>query len=201
MNDTAYRLSSTNYHEGRYRKQQIVVGHSTSSDMKHAIGWGNRLDGNYKKTAPFSIDFKGNVYKHYDAENSSDFIGIREIDNAIIPIVLENEGWLIKDVKNNQFINWVGDIYNRGDEIVERRWRGHMYWAPYTKEQLTSLVELVNGLCNSFFIPHRTLEHNTKVHAITDYEGIVFRSNYSQYFTDLSPAWDYVEFKNKLELN
>jgi len=200
MDDTTYKLKPTNYRILNHRKQQIVVGHSTSSDMRHAIGWANRLDGNYTKTAPYTIDISGNVFKHYDPDHSSDFIGIKEIDNSIIPVVLENEGWLIKDIKNNQFINWIGDIYNRGDEVVERRWRSHTYWAPYSKEQLTSLIDLVTELCNDFYIPHKTLEHNTKVHAITDYEGVVFRSNYSQYFTDLSPAWDYSEFKNKLEL-
>ena len=42
----------------------------------------------------------------------------------------------------------------------------------------------------------KTIGHNTKVDSISDYNGIVFRSNYEKSYTDLSPAFDFEEFKN-----
>ena len=35
-----------------------------------------------------------------------------------------------------------------------------------------------------------------KVSGIEHFEGITTRSNYSMYFTDLSPAFDYEKLKN-----
>mgnify|MGYP000364457399 CR=1 FL=1 len=55
----------------------------------------------------------------------------------LITIVLENEGWLNKDlVSKNKYINYVGHIYNRTDSVIEKNWRGQKYWAPFTKEQI-----------------------------------------------------------------
>ena len=41
--------------------------------------------------------------------------------------------------------------------------------------------------------------HNTKIDGIELFQGIVTRSNYNQRFTDLSPAFDFENFKNLLK--
>jgi hypothetical protein len=41
----------------------------------------------------------------------------------------------------------------------------------------------------------KTIGHNTKVDSISEYNGIVFRSNYEKSYTDLSPAFNFEEFK------
>lgn len=193
-------LGENNYYRSEYPKSQILIGNTFASGLSHFSRWQTRLNGKYKQTTPFTITKDGVIYCHYDPKHHSDFIGIEEIDRYIIPIVLENEGWLIKDSDSERYINWVGDIYNEEDGIIETRWRNHRYWSPYTNEQIESLIKLSKYLCERFDIPLEALAHNTKAE-VQFFEGIAYRSNYSKYYTDISPAFNTTEFKNKLELN
>jgi hypothetical protein len=34
---------------------------------------------------------------------------------------------------------------------------------------------------------------------IADFTGVVYKSNLDRHFTDISPAWDFEGFKNKVE--
>ena len=43
------------------------------------------------------------------------------------------------------------------------------------------------------------IEHNTKINGIEKFEGIVTRSNFESHFTDLSPAFDFENFRKKLK--
>lgn len=195
-----YPLSEDNYYQTNYNKKQIVIGNTFSVDMKHYVGWKNRLCGKYKRTAAFTIDINGKVYQHYNPIHSSKFLD-HDMDKYSIPIVIENEGWLLYDSKNHQYITCKGNIYNRSDEVIERRWRNFTYWAPYNKKQLESLVNLTKYLCDRFNIPLRTIGNNVSNDFASDYKGILFKGNYGRHFTDVSPAWNFTEFKNKLELN
>lgn len=195
-----HKLSTDNYITEIHDKHQIIVGHTSHTNMRHVIGWENRLNGKYKNTAAFTIDHKGKIFQHYDPKYQSCFLKNESIDKFIIPIVLENEGWLRKDEDTNKFLNWNGDIYEREDKVIEKKWRDNMYWAPYSTKQLNSLVDLTKYLCSAFDIPLQTIGHNTKVDVIFDYNGVVFRSNYDKDYTDLSPAFNYISFKKKLEL-
>lgn len=194
-----YKLSDSNYYQSNNEKKQIVIGHSLSKDMSFFNGWINRMNGKYKKTTPYTIDTNGKVYNHYSASNHSDFLGFEPHDLNTIPILLVNEGWLIKDIINNRHIDWVGNIYSRKDEIVERRWRGHSYWSPYPDKQIKSLVKLIDDITKEFNIEKKVIDHNTQVTGINKFEGIVFRSNYNKNTTDLSPAFEYNKFKKLIE--
>jgi len=198
INDTKYALPKENYNSKAKKKTQIVVGNTFSSGMKHYLGWLTRLSGDYKKTAAFTIDVNGKIYQHYDPKYSSDFLPIKIANESIISIVIENEGWLSKDEETGKFYTWVGNEFDKPETVEERRWRNHEYWAPYTTKQINALVRLVKHLGEKFNIPIQTIGHNTKVDGIYDYSGVVFRSNYLKQCTDLTPAWDYESFQNKL---
>lgn len=200
IDETKYVLSENNYIQVECIKTQIVIANSFNHDMRHVIGWKNRNNGKYKKTAAFTIDAAGLVYRHFDPKYMSKFFGALELDTKTIVIVLENDGWLLKDKEKNRFITWIGDIYNKSDEVVEKRWRGYNYWAPYTTEQFDSTIELVKELCDEFYIPITAIGHNTKIESLFGYQGVIYKSNIEKHYTDLTPAWDCVEFKHKLEL-
>jgi hypothetical protein len=199
--ENTHLLGLNNYYQTDYDKTQIVIGNTLSTGLNHVTKWQMRLNGKYKETSPLSILRDGTIHLHYDPKHHSDFIGVKDIDKHIVSIVLENEGWLTKDLQNGQHLNWIGDIYNGGGEIIEARWREHTYWASYTDEQIESLVKLCKYLCVKFNIPMETLEHNTKFTTIENFEGVAFKSNYSKNFSDVSPAFKFAEFKNKLEIN
>lgn len=194
-----YLLNENNYVPIECIKTQIVLASTFNHDMKHFIGWENRHNGNYKKTAAFTIDAAGVVYKHFEPKHHSKFFGKLELDTKSIVILLENDGWLIKDEEKNQFITWIGDIYNKPNEVFDKRWRNYRYWAPHTKAQFDSALELVKKLCDEFYIPLEAIGHNTKVESLSDFQGVIYKSNIEKHYTDLNPSWDCGEFKNKLE--
>jgi hypothetical protein len=169
--------------------------------MKHVIGWKNRYNGKYKKTSSFTIATDGVVYKHFDPKFQSKYFSDVELNNRTIVILLDNDGWLINDTEKNNYITWFGNIYNKPSEVIEKRWRGYTHWSNYTKEQFDSCVELTRMLCDEFFIPNITFKHNTKVDNLSDFRGVMYKSNIDKHYTDLTPAWDFEEFKNKLEIN
>lgn len=201
INNQTYKLDTDNYIKRHQSKKQIVIGNTFSQNMNHFNGWKTRHGGKFKRTAPFTIDLYGNIYQHYSPEYYSEFFGVEGLDEHIVPILIENEGWLVKDIVNDEYINYVGNIYNRKEDIVEKRWRDQKYWAAYTEQQITSAVKLSQYLCKLFGIPLEAVGHNVKFDGIYDFNGIVYKSNYDKHYSDLSPAWDFVDFKTKLELN
>jgi len=192
-----YKLPKNNYYRTAKKKTQIVVGNTFSNSMQHYNGWLTRCGGEYKETAAFTISAGGKIFQHYDPKYFSTFLSIKKANENIIPIVIENEGWLTKE--GDKFYTWVGNEYGKPDSVLKRSWRNHEYWAPYNTKQLNALVRLIKYLSDKFSIPLQTIGHNTKVDDIYEYKGVVFRSNYLKHCTDLSPAWDYNIFKNKLE--
>ena len=196
------KLDSGNYHSDVFDKKQIVICNSLSDNMSHIDLWRNKINGEFKGTAPYTISMDGKIYEHYDPKFYSEFIGIDDFDKQVIPIVLENEGWLIKDYNKNELLTWCGDIYNReGGNFVKIKWRGKLRWAPYTKPQFDSLVELTDYLIDKFNINRFVSEHNTKIVDIHEKEGIYYRSNYNINYLDVSPAFNCKELKIKIENN
>ena len=56
-----YKLNESNFYSKEFDKTQIVLGNSFSTNLNHVKGWEKRYNGDYKKTAMFSIDRKGNI--------------------------------------------------------------------------------------------------------------------------------------------
>ena len=199
INDKTYRLSKSQYTSSYNNKTQIILVNSFSEHMNHFKGWSIREGGDYQKTTPYSVDIYGNVYEHYPPEFHSKLFNISEIDKHLISITIENEGWLEKEIDGNRFINYIGNIYNRKDSVVNRKWRGKEYWAPYTAPQLTATIELCKYLLITYGIDKKVVSDNTVLDGAYNFNGVLFKSNYEKFYSDLSPAWDYETFKNKIE--
>jgi hypothetical protein len=197
IDDKTYQLEEKNYIPIECIKKQIVIGHTNNNEMKHVVGWKKRHNGRYNKTAAFTIDAAGVVYKHFDPKYQSKYFGKLELDTKSIIILLENDGWLTRKNANSAFYNWKGDIYN--GKVIGKLWRGFNMWSHYSDKQFEASAELVTMLCDEFFIPNVAMSHNTKIDDLSDYHGVVYKSNIEKYYTDLSPAWNCEEFKNKIE--
>ena len=147
-----YKLQESHYLNVETTKKRIVIGNSFSIDMNHYNGWLNRYNGKYKKTSMYTITIDGKIYEHFNPKYSSEIIDKKDFDESTITILLENEGWLIKDLNDeNRYITYVGNIYNRIDEVFVKKWRHNKYWSPYSQKQLDSTVYLINKL-SSFWI-------------------------------------------------
>lgn len=202
INKDTYKLGLTNYIHEETIKNKILIGNTFTTNMNHYVGWVTRYNGKYKKTANYTIKLDGTIYEHFNPKYYSNFTDDISFDKTIISIVLENEGWLIKDLNDeNKYINNVGNIYNRVDDVIIRKWRSNKYWAPYSEKQLESTIKLINKLCIEFDIPLEVISHNTKINKVNNYKGVLYRSNLNNYFTDVNPSWDFTNFKDKLEIN
>jgi hypothetical protein len=199
INKEKYLLTSNNYYESEYKKTQIVLGNSFSETDKHIIGWNNRIGGVYKKTSTFSILKTGEIYQHFDDVYYSDFLDSKTLNKKIITITLENRGWLQKDLEQNIYFDWVGNIYNDKENIIEKKWRGQTYWDYYTIEQYVSTNNLINFICEKHKIPKKCVGHNTYIEDIDIFEGITYKSNYYKDCTDLNPGWNFKKFKETFE--
>jgi len=194
-----YKLSSLNYNKKIFEKKQIIIGNTLSTGMNHYDLWTKKINGKFKGGYHYTIGLDGVIYNHFDPKFFSTPLNLKKYDNFIISIALENEGWLSKDFKTNQLINWSGDIYKREDTPVDIKWRGKLHWAPYTEKQTDSLINLCKKLAKDFNIPLQTVTHNTKIDNISEKRGIYYRSNYTINYLDVSPAFNFREFKNKIE--
>lgn len=202
IDKVSYSLNEENYVKNKTNKNKIVIGSSYSTDMKHFLGWTKRLNGKYDNTAMYTIRFDGTIYEHFSPNYYSNLLTNPTLCKESITILLENEGWLIKNLNNeNEYINYVGNIYNRKDEVVEKSWRNKKYWAPFTKAQLNSAIDLVNSLCDTYNIMNKVISNNVSTEGARFLQGILYRSNLEKYCTDISPAWDFNHFKNEIEKN
>lgn len=197
-----YSLDKNKYINEETLKERIIIGNTYSTDMKHVIGWNNRWFGRYLKTAMFTIGFDGTIYQHFPIENYSNFVDDAYTNKTSISILLENEGWLKKDLFNeNLFVNYIGDIYKREQPIIKQKWKTHEYWSPYTEKQFESTIKLVKFLCKKCEIEPNVMSHNTFMKDIEYFGGVIYKSNFKQCFNDVNPGWDFKGFKNKVELN
>jgi len=180
------------------KKKQIVLCHSSRNLEDYLVSLKTRYNGNNPYAPNYIIDREGNVINIIPPDTYSKYLEIESFNKNIITICLENLGWLRKNPLSGAYVNWIGNIYNEG--IIERKWRGHFFWQPYTDKQLKSLGELIERLCTDFDIPKTMIGHNVKVDGVEKYEGIVTKSNYDSTYTDLSPAFDFDEIKKILEI-
>ena len=202
IDDVTYKLDDVNYFSEGTSKDKIVIGITNTLNMSHYNGWTKRFNGKYKNTAMFTIKLDGKIYQHFSPNYFSNYMGDSDLIERTITIVLENEGWLNKDLSSkNKYINYVGHIYNRTDSVIEKNWRGQKYWAPFTKEQINATVKLTSKLCEQFNIPVKAMSHNTNLVNPCSFKGVLYRSNFNKFYTDITPAWNCKEFKNKLEKN
>lgn len=196
IDTTTYQLNDSNYHKNIFKKTQIVIGHNGRKDMRHYQGWLTREMGEYKKTAHFSIDKDGKIYQHFDPKYYSDLLGVEQ-DKSNISILLVNQGWLKLDVNYNIYVDWLGHVYSKKTEnLVNKSWRDYDLWVKYTDEQYESLKFLVTSLCEQFNIPKQSIGSNVYDENVDIYNGITFRSNYSQEIRDVSPAFNMDILKN-----
>lgn len=199
INKEKFKLGDDSYVKETHSKQLIVIGNTKSKGMGHFNAWSNKVNGKYKKTAAYTITLEGKVYQHYDPKYYSNYTGAGQFDKKIIPITLQNEGWVTKDFENDIYINWAGEKYDRPEKLIEKSWRGRLRWAPYSKKQMKSLVSLCDKLVDDFEIDRFVSPNNVKVNEFTKKRGIYYRSNYLKTSLDVTPAFDIKYLKENIE--
>jgi N-acetyl-anhydromuramyl-L-alanine amidase AmpD len=178
-------------------KRQIILCHTSRDVEEYLTSLKFRYNKKYDKIPHFVISRTGKILQLLPENTFSNFFDFTYMNKNSVIICLENLGWLEKKPLTNHHINWKGSIYN--EPPYEKKWRDYFFWQPYTEEQVNAALELCKKLCEELSISKKCSGHNTKIEGIENFDGVVSRSNFDSRFTDLSPSFDFENFKNKLE--
>lgn len=176
-------------------KSQILLINSGRNLIDYMVSFKYRFNGDPMRLPHYLISRSGSVIQTLEDNYNSNFSSNDRVNSKSIVICLENLGWLEKVPLKKHHINWIGNIY-KGD-VIDKKWRDYFFWQPYTEIQLEMTAELCKKLCEKHKIELRCVGHNTKVKGIESFLGIITRSNFDDFATDLSPAFDFEKF-NKL---
>ena len=183
---------------GKHKKKtQIILTHTSRNLRDYFLSLKYRFNGKFYRIPHYVIDREGNVSQLLPNGVYSKFFIDEHLNKNSIVISLENFGWLEKEPLNNQYVNWIGDIYK--GEVYEKKWRDYFFWHPYTKEQITSTALLCVKLSEEVSIKKNFVGHNTKINGIEKFEGVVTRSNYESDATDVSPSFNFELFTKTIE--
>ena len=178
-------------------KKQILLTHTSRNLIDYMVSLRYRYEGKPLKLPHYLISREGKIIRLLDNFSNSNFSNNNRINSKSIVISLENLGWLEKVPLKNNYINWIGNIYN--GEIVNKKWRDYFYWQSYTEDQMINTASLCKNLSEELNIELNFIGHNTKVKGCESFLGIITRSNFDEFSTDLSPAFNFEEFKKLLK--
>jgi N-acetyl-anhydromuramyl-L-alanine amidase AmpD len=194
--DIIENIIKTNFKK-EVKKTQIVLTHTARTLFDYMVSIKYRFGGNPIKLPHYVIGRDGKVIRLMNDLNNSQFTNNNVINTKSIVISLENLGWLEKEPLKPHHINWIGNIYK--EKVVDRKWRDYFFWQPYTDIQLEKTAELCKELSNKYGIEIKTIGHNTKIKGVETFLGIITRSNFDEFATDVSPAFDFEKFNKLLE--
>jgi N-acetyl-anhydromuramyl-L-alanine amidase AmpD len=190
------KVVDNNFKKGS-KKTQIVLTHTTRNLFDYVSSIKLRFGGNPIKLPHYLIGKDGKVLQLLDDNKNGKFLNSDRVNNKCIVICLENLGWLEKQPLKNYHINWIGSIYR--EKVFDRKWRDYFFWDPYTDIQLEKTAELCKELSKKHNISLQCIGHNTKIKGVDSYLGIITRSNFDEFATDISPAFDFEKFLKLLK--
>jgi N-acetyl-anhydromuramyl-L-alanine amidase AmpD len=173
-------------------KNKIILGDTFLPITEYFKKVKELYNGKFEGTAHFSIDKTGKIYQHLPYLSTNRFIEDFKIDDQSFTIALENLNSIEMSTLSNgsvYFMDWRGVTNN--DKVYEKCWRNTDYWDQYTENQVKSLKNLCEFLCENFDIQKKFINTNTKTTKAIDYNGIVSRSNFSKYFNDVNPSFNF----------
>lgn len=179
------------------KKSQIILTHTSRNVENYLASLRYRYNGKFDRIPNYVITKEGKVLQLLDNIEHTNYFTEPNINRNSIIISLENLGWLEKQPLETYYVNWIGDIYK--GKTFDRKWRDYFFWDPYSEIQIDSLSKLCKIIVKDMRLSKDVIEHNTKINGIEKYEGIVTRSNFDSNYTDLSPAFDFEKFRNKIE--
>ena len=183
--------------ENGIKKIQIVLTHTSRTLFDYMVSIKFRFGGKPVRLPHYVVGRDGKVINLLSDDTNGRFTNNDRINDNGIIICLENLGWLEKEPLKQHHINWIGNIYK--EKVVDRKWRDYFFWHPYTDIQLEKTAELCKELSKKHGIELKCVGHNTKVKGVESFMGILTRSNFDEFATDISPAFDFEKFNKLLE--
>ncbi len=178
-------------------KTQIILAETKREYKSYIQGLKYRYNKKNPYLPNYVISKYGKIIKILEPECYSNFMEIEEINKNSIIICLENYGWLKKNILEDSYSNWIGDIYKK--KVFKKKWREYFFWDIYNNKQIKSLSDLIFELCNNFNIPKEFLDSNVKKDEVYNFKGIVSKSNFNIYNKDVNPSFNFKKLKQQLD--
>jgi hypothetical protein len=191
--------SKLNIKKRKFKKTQILLYDTQRRIDDFVNKLKHRKNGNYDDIPHFIVSKLGMVYQVFDSNHSSNTFDNPKVDNKMIKIAIENLGWLNKNSITGILNNWIGDPYRSDPHI--RNWRNYYFWDKYNEDQLKSLSELCEKLCDEHGIFKQTVPSQGYLENISNFRGIICKSNFSSIYTDINPSFNLGVFFNKTNEN
>jgi N-acetyl-anhydromuramyl-L-alanine amidase AmpD len=187
-------LDNLNIVKRKSKKTQILLYDTQRrvDDFINKIRY--RKNGGYEDVPHFVVSKLGMVYKLFDPNHSSKTFHNPQIDKKQIKIAIENLGWLNKNTITGVLNNWIGDPYRSEPHI--RNWRNHYFWDKYNDSQMESLSQLCEDLCEKHGIFKQVVPSQGYLENVSNFKGIVCKSNFSNIYTDINPSFNFRIFFN-----
>lgn len=179
------------------KKNQIILCHTSREVGDYLVSLKFRHNSHFNRIPNYVVLRNGEVLELIPEQGYSFFFKNEKLNQNSVIICLENLGWLEKKPLSNYYINWIGSIYK--EQVFEKKWRDFFFWQPYTQVQMESTAELCVKLADSLNIKKRSIGHNTKIDGITEWGGIISRSNIDTKYTDLNPSFNFETFTKFFE--
>jgi N-acetyl-anhydromuramyl-L-alanine amidase AmpD len=187
-------LDNLNIVKRKSKKTQILIYDTQRriDDFINKIRY--RKNGGYEDVPHFVVSKLGVVYRLFDSNHSSKTFYNSQIDKKQIKIAIENLGWLNKNTITGVLNNWIGDPYRSEPHI--RNWRNHYFWDKYEDSQMETLSQLCEDLCEKHAIFKQVVPSQGYLENVSNFKGIVCKSNFSNIYTDINPSFNFRIFFN-----
>ena len=183
-----------NIHKRKTKKSQILL-YDTQRRVDDFINKiKHRKNGEYSDIPHFVVSKLGMVYQLFDTDYSSDTFYDPKLDRKMVKIAIENLGWLNKNTITGVLNNWIGDPYRSEPHI--RNWRNHYFWDKYEDSQMETLSQLCEDLCEKHGIFKQVVPSQGYLENVSNFKGIVCKSNFSNIYTDINPSFNFRIFFN-----
>ena len=165
--DRTLRLPDREHFPESYNKTGICIHHTVGGSASSTVRWWIR-DSPRVATA-YLVARDGTIHEVFDPQHWAWQFGLKRnewsreekvaFEKRFIGIEIASEGGLIESNGNLYCFDKISNrtLVDRAEAFdYGKPYRGYRYYAKYTPQQLTSVQELVNQLCDQFNIPRRT---------------------------------------------
>jgi hypothetical protein len=198
-------VTNTRFFDGtNVLKKRIILSDTFSSSIDDYI--------NYIKLFPtyripnYIVGKDGNIYQILKDNNYSLFIddynfhgkdkkSQQEFNSQSIIVCLENNGYLSNS--NDLYLNHLNQEVNRSS-VIEKNFRGYIYWDKYNEIQIENLFLLLDFLSEKTGILIKNPKNNSSLYeGFLNYSGLLFTSNINDSYLSPNPSFPFSSLKEK----
>ena len=204
------RLSDNQFFAEDSKKSQIYLHHTAGGG--DAVAVSRFWNGNDSRIATaFVIGEKGTIVQCFSSRHWAWHLGVDSEDFARngakyknlnkSSVAIEVCNWGPLKLKDGKYYNYVNKIVDPSMvTTLDKPFKGHVLWYKYTDEQIESLRQLVDYLCETYNIPreYRSEIFDIDKNAFNDIPGIYTHNSVRKDKSDIYPCPRMIEMLKNL---